>query len=72
MGLTAEQKLYTLPDYYMLLIIGDNDIIGLIDEETRNEIDECELESIGFYLQKVNFDDLYTTAFNILKEEGLI
>lgn len=72
MGFTDQQKLYTLPEYYLLLIIGDNDVIGLVDEEIRNKIDECELESLGYYLQKANFGELYLTAKEILEEEELI
>lgn len=57
MGFTDQQKLYDLPEYYLLLIVGDNDVVGLVDEEIRNKIDECELESLGYYLEKVNFEN---------------
>lgn len=72
MDFTDQQKLYALPEYYLLLIVGDNDIVGLIDEETRDKIDECELESLGYYLEKVNFSELYLIAKEILEEEEFI
>lgn len=72
MGLTNQQKLYGLPDYYLLLSIGDNEIFGLIDENNCEKININDLVNIGFYLKKVNFDKLYSEGLNIIKEENLI
>lgn len=72
MGLTNQQKLYGLPDYYLLLMIGDNEVCGIIDEKTMDKIDNDILFDCGFYLEKVNFDMLYSQALTILKEEELI
>ena len=72
MGLTNQQKLYGLPDYYLLLSIGDNEIFGLIDENNCAKINTNDLANIGFYLKKVNFDKLYSEGLNIIKEENLI
>ena len=57
MGLTEQQKLYILSDYYLLLMIGDNEICGIIGEYTASKID---------------FDDLYIQAIRILEDEKLI
>lgn len=72
MGLTDQQKLYTLPEYYLLMMIGDNEICGLISVENAEKIDLKELENCGFYLKKINFDTLYAQGLNIIKDENLI
>ena len=72
MGLTDQQKLYVLPEYYLLLTIGDNEICGLIDDNTVNIIDIIQLNNCGFYLEKINFDSLYSEGLRIIKEEKLI
>lgn len=72
MELTDQQKLHDLPKYYLLLMIGDNEICGLISKETRNQIDSDSLHQCGFYLEQIDFTKLYTQAYDILKDEKLI
>ena len=57
MGLTEQQKLYILSDYYLLLMIGDDEVCGIIGEYTASKID---------------FDGLYIQAIRILEDEKLI
>ena len=72
MGLTEQQKLYILSDYYLLLMIGDDEVCGIIGEYTVSKIDLDKLRNCGFYLKKIDFDDLYIQAIRILEDEKLI
>lgn len=72
MGLTEQQRLYGLSDYFLLLTIGDNDICGLISKENANKINKNELLKLGFYIKKIDFDELYSQGLTILRDEQLI
>lgn len=72
MGLSEQQKLYDLTDYYLLFTIGDDELCGIIGEYTASDIDLDKLRNCGFYLKKIDFDDLYIQAVAILKDEKLI
>ena len=72
MGLTDQQKLYGLPDYYLLMMLGDNEVCGLIDCKNAKKINLDDLKDCGFYLKRVSFDELYTQGLNIIKDENLI
>ena len=72
MGLTDQQKLYALPEYYLLMMLGDNEVCGLIDYNNAKKINSAALEDCGFYLKRINLDELYTQGLNIIKDENLI
>ena len=72
MGLTEQQKLYILTDYYLLFTIGDDEFCGIISGYTASDIDLDKLHNCGFYLKKIDFDYLYIQAITILKDEKLI
>lgn len=72
MGLTEQQKLYNLSDYYLLLMIGDDEICGIISQDNASKIDLNKLYDCGFYLKKANFDELYAQGLNIIRDEKLI
>lgn len=72
MGLTDQQVLYELPEYYLLLMLGDNEVCGLISRDNAKKINLDDLKDCGFYLKKINFDELYSQGLNIIKDEKLI
>lgn len=72
MGLTDQQKLYALPEYYLLMMLGDDEICGLIDCENAKKINAEDLKDCGFYLKRITLDKLYTQGLNIIKDENLI
>ena len=72
MGLTDQQRLYTLSKYYLLLMLGDNEICGLISEDNAKQINVDDLKNCGFYLKKVNLDELYKQGLDIIRDEQLI
>lgn len=72
MGLTDQQQLYVLPEYYLLMMLGDNEVCGLIDYNNAKKINSEALEDCGFYLKRINLDELYTQGLNIIKDENLI
>lgn len=72
MGLTDQQKLYVLPEYYLLMMLGDNEVCGLIDYNNAKKINLEDLKDCGFYLKRIKLDELYTQGLNIIKDEDLI
>ena len=72
MGLSDQQKLYTLPKYYLLLMLGDNEICGIVSQDNAKKINFDDLRKCGFYLEEINFDELYSQGLNILQDENLI
>ena len=72
MGLTDQQKLYVLPEYYLLMMLGDDEICGLINRENAKKINAEDLQDCGFYLKRIKLDELYTQGLNIIKDEDLI
>ena len=72
MGLTDQQQLYGLPEYYLLMMLGDNEVCGLIDYNNAKKSNSEALEDCGFYLRRINLDELYTQGLNIIKDENLI
>lgn len=74
MGLTPQQQLYPLQKYkyYLLLMIGDNEICGIIDEYIAEQINKQKLKETGFYIEEIDFNTLYTQALTILKDEKII
>ena len=72
MGLTDQQKLYTLPEYYLLMMLEDNEVCGLIDYNNAKKINLEDLKDCGFYLKRIKLDELYTQGLNIIKDENLI
>lgn len=72
MGLTDQQKLYALPEYYLLMMLGDNEVCGLIDYNNVKKINLEDLKDCGFYLKRIKLDELYTQGLNIIKDENLI
>ena len=72
MGLTDQQKLYALPEYYLLMMLGDNEVCGLIDYNNAKKINLEDLKDCGFYLKRIKLDELYTQGLNIIKDENLI
>lgn len=72
MGLSDQQKLYMLPEYYLLMMLGDNEICGLISRDNAKKINLKDLKDCGFYLKHIKFDELYAQGLNIIKDENLI
>lgn len=72
MGLTDQQKLYSLSNYYLLLMVGDDEIYGIISQDNALRVDLNQLYDCGFYLKEANFDELYAQGLNIIKDEKLI
>lgn len=72
MGLSDQQKLYMLPEYYLLMMLGDDEICGLISRENTEKINLEDLKDCGFYLKRIKFDELYAQGLNIIKDENLI
>lgn len=72
MGLTDQQQLYGLPEYYLLMMLGDNEVCGLIDYNNAKKINLEDLKDCGFYLKRIKLDELYTQGLNIIKDENLI
>ena len=72
MELTDEQQMYTLPDCYLLLMLGDNDVCGIVSNNIYDIVDAEALADCGFYFKKINFDTLLSQAYQILRDEGLI
>lgn len=72
MSLTDQQKLYNLSNYYLLLMIGDDEVCGIISQDNALQIDLNQLYDCGLYLKKANFDELYSQGLNIIKDEKLI
>ena len=72
MGLTDQQKLYVLPEYYLLMMLEDDEICGLIDYNNAKKINLEDLKDCGFYLKRIKLDELYTQGLNIIKDENLI
>lgn len=72
MDLDNQEKLYALPAYYLLLIIGDDDVCGIISSDNAEKINVRDLQDCGFYLKKINLGELYSQGLDILKDEQLI
>ena len=72
MGLTDEQQIYGLSDYYLLIMLGDNEICGLVNKQTHDLVDIKMLTDCGFYFEKIDFDELLFQAHQILQDEELI
>ena len=70
MGLSDQQHLYVLPNYF--LVFDDNNIIvGLLTQEQMNGNTVTKLESEGYHTELVNFDALNMKATKLLEELGI-
>ena len=68
-----EQQELCMPSVcYLLIMIGDNEICGIVDEENALKADSHKLAASGFYLDKIEVDFLYKQALDILQEEEII
>lgn len=76
MGLTEQQKLYGLPDYFLMYCYDTHEIIGIISEEMFDNLIEEELFKLfnekHIALTKVNFNNWFDKGYSFLKSEGLI
>lgn len=76
MGLTAQQKLYALPCYYLIKNWETGEIKGIISEENFEKLEEEDLfrlfsrENLAF--AKINLNDWYDKGYEFLKKECLI
>ena len=75
MGLTDQQKLYSLPDYFLIYCYETHEIIGIISEEKFDELLEEDLFKLSnekkIDFTKVNFDKWFDKGSEFLKSEGL-
>lgn len=70
MGLTDQQHLYGLPNYF--LVFDDNNIIvGLLTQEQMNGNTVTKLESEGYRTELMNFDALNMKGTRLLQELGV-
>ena len=78
MGLTFQQKFYQVPEeVYLVQFLdpGDMDLAGAVvgiveileDEKEDSKLNEL-FQSQGYYLYKINFDELIREGYNIIKE----
>lgn len=78
MGLTFQQKFYQVPDeVYVVHTLEPGDfadgaaIFGIIEipEDKDEDLDlNCLFEGQGYWLQKINFDELVREGYSLLKE----
>jgi len=78
MGLTFQQKFYQLPDeVYVVHTLEPGDfadgaaIFGIIEvpEDKDEDFDlNCLFEGQGYWLHKINFDELVREGYSLLKE----
>ena len=70
MGLSDQQHLYVLPNYF--LVFDDNNIIvGLLTQEQMNGNTVTKLESEGYHTELVNFDALNMQGTRLLQKLGI-
>lgn len=70
MGLSDQQHLYVLPNYF-LLYNSDHQIVGLLTQSQVNGNTLSKLEKEGYYTELVNFDALNMRATKLLEELGI-
>ncbi len=78
MGLTFQQKFYHLPDeVYVVHTLEPGDfadgaaIFGIIEipEDKEEDLElNCLFEGQGYWLAKINFDELVREGYSLLKE----
>lgn len=70
MGLSDQQHLYVLPNYF--LVFDDNNIIvGLLTQEQMNGNTVTKLELEGYHTELVNFDALNMKGTRLLQQLGI-
>lgn len=71
MGLSDQQQLYVLPNYF--LVFDDNNVIvGLLTQEQMNGNTVSKLEDKGYRTELVNFDALNMKGTRLLQDLGIV
>lgn len=70
MGLSDQQHLYVLPNYF-LIFNSNNAVVGLLTQSQVNGNTIDKLMSNGYYVERVNFDVLNMKGTKILEDLGI-